>query len=411
MNKLKICIFGMGYIGFPTCLLMSQQDHKVIGYDPIKKKIEEINKGIMPFNEKGIDTLYNDVKKNFRAVHEPEPSDVFLIAVPSPITKEKKCDLSYVKNATHSIKNILKKGNLVILESTVRPKTTLEIVKPILEQSGLIAGQDFSLAYVSEKAVPGNTLSEMRENPRIFGVLDEKSLKILKEVYNFVNGDIHVTDCTTAETAKLLENTYRDINIAFANELINFGEQNQINIWETIKLANLHPRVNIHFPGPGVGGHCIPIDPWFLFEDCPGLKIPSLSRAINDSMPNKVFNTLKNMVEPGKKISLLGLAYKKNVDDFRESPTFTLIKLLEENGYEVAVSDPFVKHEIVKPFKEVIKNSSLVLIVTGHDTYQSLNHNDFSSMTTQKIFDLRNVLDKKSFMNSSCEIITFGDYK
>lgn len=407
INK-KVCVFGLGYIGLPTALLIAGGGHDVVGFDLIKEKVDQINSGKMPFKEKGLPELFTLAKDNFRAVNVPERANVFIIAVPTPITEEKKCDLSYVESATKSISSMLEKGNLVILESTVKPKTTMGVVKPLLEESGLKCGEDFFLAYVSEKAIPGNTIEEMKKNTRIIGGFNEESAVLAKNVYDsFVEGKICLTDCTTAETVKLLENTYRDANIALANEFLKISEGLKINVWEAIKLANEHPRVNIHSPGPGVGGHCIAVDPWFLVGDDPK-SIIKQSRAINDSMPAFVVDLVKKNVGIGSIITVLGASYKPNVDDVRGSPAMRVIKLLKDD-FQVKVTDPFAKGLL--PFSDAVKGSDCVLVITDHDEYRNLLPDLLSEVNQKLIIDTRNCIDKEQFMEAGFNVIILGDYK
>ena len=316
----SVCIIGLGYMGLPTALLLAKNGVKVLGYDINKKKIGMIKNGKMPFNEKGLAELYKAAKNNFSVtttITKNTSKDIktYIISVPTPFSEMKKCDLSYVIDATNSVKQILKRGDLVILESTVGPGTTSEIIKPLLEKSGLKCGTDFFLSYVSEKAIPGNTLYEMVNNARIIGGIDKESTDRTMRLYSkFVKGEIILTDTTTSEITKLVENTYRDVNIAFANELAKICDRLNINVWDVITYANKHPRVNIHLPGPGVGGHCIAIDPWFLVGKGSSDLIWT-ARTINDAMPQEIFTRLRNIILSKQltnpKIAVLGVAYKK----------------------------------------------------------------------------------------------------
>jgi UDP-N-acetyl-D-mannosaminuronic acid dehydrogenase len=397
MNVKNVCVVGLGYMGLPTALLIAKTGLKVVGYDIVKSKVDMINKGILPFEEKGMPELFNAGKKNLTAISKlskEELKDVnfYIISVPTPFTPQKTCDLKYVISATEAIAPFLKKGDTVVLESTVSPRTTTDVVKPILERSGLIFGKDFSLSYASEKAIPGNTLYEMVNNARIIGGLDDKSKERTKEVYSvFVKGPIYLTDPTIAEMTKLVENTYRDINIAFANDLLKICESYGVNVWDVINFANKHPRVNVHFPGPGVGGHCIAIDPWFLTEKTPSNLIKT-ARLINDGMPNYVFLKINKLIAKKKitnpKIGILGLAYKKNVDDDRESPSEYIIDLCVKKGFTVFIHDPLVKnskYQTIKNVDEVLKKSDIVVITTDHDIYLKC---DFSKSV---VLDTRNM--------------------
>jgi UDP-N-acetyl-D-mannosaminuronic acid dehydrogenase len=274
---------------------------------------------------------------------ELEEADVFIIAVPTPLDKEMKmAELKYVRSAADMIYQHLIKDNLVILESTVPPGTCDKLLVPVLEKSGLKVG-DFRLAHCPERAIPGNTIYEMVNNDRIIGGIDKKSTELAKSLYSsFVKGNFYLTNTVTAEFVKLMENTFRDINIALANEFAQIAEECGVNVWEAIELANKHPRVNVLKPGPGVGGHCIAIDPWFLTENSTRCRIASLAREINDGMPNHVLQIVKRQVDCIKDpvITVFGVAYKGGVDDTRETPALKFIKLAENEGYKVKVHDP-----------------------------------------------------------------------
>lgn len=396
---MKICVVGLGYMGIPTALLLAKSGYEVVGYDVIKEKAEMLNRGQLPFEEKGLKELFAEAGKNFRALDRLEQADTYIVAVPTPVTKEKKCDNSYVESAMKSIAPFVKKGVLVILESTVRPGTTTDVVKPILEKPGLKAGKDFMLAYVSEKAIPGNTLYEMENNDRVVGGLDEKSGQAAAKIYSsFVKGKVHLTDCTTAETVKLMENSYRDANIALANEFARICEQLGINAWEAIALANRHPRVHIHQPGPGVGGHCIAVDPWFLIENYDGQSIVRTARQINDAMPAHVVKAVEEMLQGKKKakVAILGAAYKKNVDDARESPTERIAQILRGKGHDLAITDPLVRKfpEKIVSFGEAVNNADAIILAVDHDAYKE-KEKLLAEMEQKgaKILDARNLFN------------------
>lgn len=368
---MNVCVVGMGYMGIPTALLLAKSGHKVTGYDIDAKKIELLQQGKLPFEEKGMAELFESAKENFHATTTLEQADAYIITVPTP-ARENTCDLQFVEAAAQAVAAFVKKNVLVVLESTVRPRTTVDVVRPILETSGVKAGE-FLLAYVSEKAIPGNTLYEMVHNDRILGGYDEKSSEKVKELYaSFVTGPMHLTDCTTAEVGKLIENAYRDVNIALANELALLARKWKIDVWRAIELANRHPRVNIHTPGPGVGGHCIPLDPWFLLEGTNGAGLIKTARTINDAMPRHVMKLLQEYV-PNGRITLLGATYKKNVDDTRETPTEKLIELLEHSGYTVVVVDPHVRtfHNLTN-VQDALTNPAAVVIMVDHDAFLPL---------------------------------------
>ena len=414
MSK-SICILGLGYIGLPTALLFAKEGNTVLGVDIDQDKIQKLNQEILPFEETGLKKLYENAKHNFTASTSTKPSDVFLIAVPTPITKEKKCDLRYVVAATNSIKNHLKKGDLVILESTVRPRTTIDIVKPILEETGLICGQDFFLAYVPEKAIPGKTLEEMQNNHRLIGGITKSCAQRAKELYTFVKTDMPITSATTCETVKLFENTYRDVNIALANEFKILSKDFKINVHEAIRYANKHPRVNIHSPGPGVGGHCIPIDPYFLIDSTKSKNsLIEKSRSLNNQMPDHAVEFILIKINPNAKIALCGLSYKANVDDDRESPSYQIYEQLTQKGYDIIIIDPYFtnkKHPKIKKQSNTIKNVNTLIIATNHKEFEEFSAKDFEDSPVHTIIDLKSCLkNKQELQNKNITIHTFGDY-
>lgn len=365
-----------------------------------------LKKDELPFEEKGLKELFNEAKQNFHLSLSLTNSDIFIIAVPTPITSEKKCDLSYVKAAVEAISYVLENENIVILESTVPPGTTENIVKPILD----ITNKKYYLSYAPEKAIPGNTLYEMRYNHRVIGGINRESAEKTKEIYSsFVSAPIHLTDCATAEMVKLMENTFRDVNIALANEFAKISKEFNIDIWEAIKLANKHPRVNIHKPGPGVGGHCIPIDPWFLLTKNSDIILKA--RKINDSMPNYVFKVLKDLIAHiiNPVITVFGVSYKGNVDDIRESPAIAFIEMCLKEGFKVKLFDPHVKdfkYELVS-IDEATKGSDCIVILTDHDEFKKINPNSLN-MRNLNVFDTRNVIDPDKWKKAGFNVKLLG---
>ncbi len=273
---------------------------------------------------------------NLRVLPKPETADAFIIAVSTPINEDKMADMRYVISATESIVLHLRPGNLVILESTSPPRTTVDLVQPLLERSGLQAGQDFCLVYSPERVLPGQILRELVDNSRVIGGIDSASAAAGRDLYAiFVQGEIVLTDATTAEMVKLMENTYRDVNIAIANEFARLADRFGMNVWEAIEIANRHPRAEILQPGPGVGGHCISVDPWFLVEAAPDIaQLIHQARVVNDGQPAYVVQKLAEKLGDlkGKTFAVLGVTYKPNVDDMRESPALEIIHLLRAAG-------------------------------------------------------------------------------
>ena len=411
---MKICVLGLGYVGLPTALLLAQK-YKVVGVDVNKKAVERINKGESPFSEPGIDDLFEKTKKNIIATTKVERADVFLIAVPTPLENSVKvADLDYIKSAAEMIFPHLNKGNLVILESTVPPGTSEKLIIPILEKCGLKAGE-FYIVHCPERAIPGNTIYEMIHNDRIIGGLDNESRELARDLYSsFVEGNLYLTDIKTAEFVKLMENTYRDASIALANEFGQMADENGINIWDAIELANKHPRVNILNPGPGVGGHCIAIDPWFLTENSTKCRMVSLARDINNSMPNYVLKIVREMLEDVKDpvITIFGVAYKGDVDDTRETPALKVIKLAQNDGCSVKIYDPYVQdfeYEI-NNLEDAVEDSDCIVIITDHSEFKEIEPGMISRiMRRRNVVDCRNMLDKERWGRAGFDVKVLGD--
>jgi len=351
----RICILGLGYIGLPTAGMFAVNGRRVLGVDINSNVVKKVKKGGVHIAEPGLRTVVSAAVEsgNLEVSQEVSPSKVYIIAVPTPITKDKRADLSHLESASEMIVPHLKKGNLVIVESTVPPGATEKVVIPILEKSGLKAGEDFDVVHSPERVIPGKVLLELVENDRVIGGITHKAAQRAMEVYKtFVRGKIFLTDLMTAELVKLVENSFRDVNIAFANELFRICAELGVDVWEVRELANHHPRVNILEPGPGVGGHCIAIDPWFIVETSKEANLIKTARQVNDSMPYFVSNHIRKVVLQGEKVSLWGITYKPNVDDVRESPSLKIIEELKED-YKIGVFDPYVK------FSEVTEVHSL----------------------------------------------------
>ena len=410
---MKICVLGLGYIGLPTALLFAAHGAEVVGVDVKQSVVDCLNHGSLPFKEPGIEDLYLRAKERFVAETEPEAADVFLVAVPTPLDPATKVsDLSYVKKAADTIARHLGEGNLVILESTVPPGTSERVVIPRLEKSGVVVG-DFLYAHCPERAIPGRTLKEMVCNSRIIGGYDRDSTDRATSIYQtFVRGQIYQTDTRTAEFVKLMENTCRDVNIALANEFAQLAEECAVNVWEAITLANKHPRVSILNPGPGVGGHCIAIDPWFLTENSTRCRMVSTAREVNDSMPNYVLHVARNLLSGIRDptISIFGVAYKGNIGDTRESPAFKFIQLAENEGYAVRCHDPYVS-EFPYPLTDMADaatGSDCIVVLTDHDCFHTIDPAGLR-MRTKLVIDARNVLDHEEWAGHGFVVRVLGD--
>lgn len=414
----SICVIGLGYIGLPTASMLASKGVNVFGVDVKPEIIKTINEGNIHIEEPGLKSLVKSTVESgkLRAFDNPQSADVFIIAVPTPVKQGKKACLDYIEAAANSIVDILKPGNLVILESTSPPETTKNFLVPILEKSNLKIGKELFVAYCPEKVLPGKIIYELVNNDRIIGGIDKKSAQMAKEVYSvFVEGEIYLTDTVTAEMVKIMENTYRDVNIALANELAKISYKMGINAWEVINLANMHPRVNLHSPGPGVGGHCISVDPWFIVEKNPTLaQLINQARNTNDSMPQFTYNLILDAVKdiPNPKITVLGLTYKPDIDDIRESPSIEIAEMIRKNpDMTLAVYDPHVKNSLynTSSFEEAVKESDCILLAVNHSVFNSINPAEIGKLVRNKIIiDTRNSINKQAWENSGFKYILLG---
>ncbi|MDR6227493.1 nucleotide sugar dehydrogenase [Desmospora profundinema] len=400
----RCCVVGLGYIGLPTAAVFADRGWKVIGADVDPHVVAVVNDGRVHIEEPGLaELLQRQVKRGrLQAALAPEPADVFIIAVPTPIHPDQRANLDYVEEAVHSLLPVLSPGNMVIVESTVPPRTMDDRVAPILTAAGWRIGEDLYLAHCPERVLPGRILHELSHNHRIVGGVDPVSTKKAARVYRtVVQGEVMETEAITAEMTKLMENTYRDVNIALANELVRVSDRLGIDAWEVIRLANQHPRVNLHQPGPGVGGHCLAVDPYFITEKAPDeALLIRTARKINSSMPAYVANWVKEMVKgrTAPKVALFGLAYKGNVDDIRESPALAVWEeLSRDKELQVVVHDPFVEEEKVAiplmEADEAMQDADCLVILTDHEPFKYLEGNRIAErMRTPWILDTKGIL-------------------
>ena len=434
MNFQKICILGLGYIGLPTASTFARHGLKVVGVDTNPRIIETLRSGNLHIHEPGLGTVLESALEsgNLTVSTDPEEADAFLIAVPTPFYPDthgeydgrqyRRADMRAVISATEAIVPHLRQGNLVVLESTSPPRTTVDLVAPILERSGLIAGSDFFLCYSPERVLPGQILHELVENARVVGGITPESAAAGRELYaTFVKGEIIETDATTAEMVKLMENTTRDVNIAIANEFSRLAEKFGVDVWEAITLANRHPRINILNPGPGVGGHCISVDPWFLVEAAPELtSLIYQARQVNDAQPHfvleKVRQALGSLKE--KKIAALGLAYKPDVDDLRESPATEVVYLLQQEAAHVKVWEPFKPDadmqgiDMAYTLDEAILEADVLLLLVRHTEFLDLNPQELISKTNARIaIDTVNGWDAKKWQKAGFQFARLGATK
>lgn len=399
---MKLTTIGLGYIGLPTSIMFAKHGVDVLGVDIKQEAVDMLNGGQIHIEEPGLQDALEEVLESgkFRASTTAEEADAYIIAVPTPNKNDeyKSADISIVMSGVESIVPLLKKGDTVIVESTIAPRTMDDNVAPYLEEQGFKIGEDIYLVHCPERVLPGQIMHELIYNNRIVGGMTPACVEAGKKVYGtFVQGEMIETNAKTAEMSKLMENTYRDVNIALANELAMICNRLDINVHEVIEMANKHPRVNLHTPGPGVGGHCLAVDPYFIIAEAPEESpLIQLSRSINVSMPEYVVGITKDMIAKlnGKKVTVFGLTYKGDVDDIRESPAFDIYELLrKEEGLEVNTYDPHVKMDFVeKDMKTAVKESSLVLVLSDHSEFKILTDNDFETMKDKVIFDTKNVV-------------------
>ncbi|CAD5899706.1 nucleotide sugar dehydrogenase [Carnobacterium maltaromaticum] len=412
MNVVNI---GLGYIGLPTAVMLAKAGHRVHGVDTNEKKVNQLKLGKLTIEEDGLYAPFLQALQTEQlTIHtKPIKADVFMIAVPTPNQEDeyKSCDLSYVEAAVHSILPVLEKGNMVIIESTIAPRSMSNVLIPLLETTGLVSGENLFVAHCPERVLPGNMMVELKENTRIIGGATPKCTQMIYQFYQtFVSGELIQTTAEVAELTKLMENTYRDVNIALANEFIKIGNELEIDALKAIKMANKHPRVNIHSPGPGVGGHCLAVDPYFISAAAP--KQSSLiqkARAINSSMPLYVTEIIEEKMKtaPTNQITVFGLTYKGNIDDIRESPAMEIVHLLKQKKYDVALYDPHVPMMVDKyeSIEDATDNSSLLLVLTDHDEFKNLQAATMN-MARKMIIDTKAVVQ---IFEDSVEYLTLGN--
>ncbi|CUQ58233.1 nucleotide sugar dehydrogenase [Hungatella hathewayi] len=395
-------VIGLGYIGLPTALMLASHGVKVIGTDYSNELINTLNAGKTTFQENGLDKLFADaVSTGIEFSTEYQVTDTYIVSVPTPYDKfSKKIDAYYVIAAIKSIMNVCPNGATVVIESTVSPGTIDKQIRPIIEKNGFKLNKDIYLVHAPERIIPGNMVYELLHNNRTIGADDQAIGERIKALYaQFCQGEIVVTDIKTAEMTKVVENTYRAVNIAFANELAKICRHDNMDVYEIIKICNMHPRVNILQPGPGVGGHCISVDPWFLVGDYPSLaKVIDESMRTNDGMPDFVLNRIyeimkeKGMIDTNR-IGLYGLTYKENVDDMRESPTLQLLESQERHlATGLKVYDPFITKEVVSnqyyDLDSFLENIDMVVIMVKHDEIKE----NLNKLSNKVVLDCHNII-------------------
>ena len=378
-----VAVIGLGYVGLPTALMFADAGLSTVGVDVNEAIVAQLSAGQCSINEHDVVELFGQAKtrQNFRAATRPPVAEAYILAVPTPLDKRRKmADLSMLISATESILPVLKAGALVIVESTVPPLTCREIVEPVLARSGLQIGRDVLVAHCPERLFPGNSIFEIINNARIIGGANEEANRRTLELYrHFVKGPCHLTDDVTAEFCKLAENAYRDVNIALASEMATVADQLGISITEAIRLANQHPRVEILKPGIGVGGHCIPIDPWFLAEVAPGdSTLIATARKVNDHRPvaiaGKIRQAVAAVAEP--RIGCYGVTYKANVNDVRSSPARIIIDLLRQDGYQVDVYDPVAHVGEAGSLFDFARGKDALAVLVEHEEIARIMENE-----------------------------------
>lgn len=375
-----INIIGLGYIGLPTALMFATHGTEVVGTDYNTQLVHELNAGRTTFKEEGLDQLFEEaLSKGITFTTDYQVTDTYIIAVPTPYDKcNKKIDPAYVISAVSNVLLICPKGACIVIESTISPGTIDRYIRPMIESKGFVIGKDVYLAHAPERIIPGNMVYELKHNSRTIGADSQEIASRIKALYaSFCQSEIVTTDIRTAEMTKVVENTFRDINIAYANELTKICRREGMDVYEIIRIANKHPRVNILSPGPGVGGHCISVDPWFLVGDFPDLaNLIWQARKINDSMPEFVLERIHNIMKEQSitdvsRVGLYGLTYKENVDDVRESPTLQLLDCMNRHlASGLKVYDPWVKRDIVAnqyhEFDAFLQDVDMVVIMVSH---------------------------------------------
>lgn len=416
MMKKKICIIGLGYIGLPTSAMFAQSGCEVVGVDISQRVVDTLNQGRIHIEEPGLGEVIKEqvANGNFRASMTPEKADAFIVAVPTPNLEDefRSCDLTYVIEGVKKILPFVEKGNTIIVESTIAPKSMDDFVKPVVEEAGYVVGEDIYLAHCPERVLPGQILYELKHNNRIVGGITPACTEHAADVYaTFVEGEIIKTEAKTAELSKCMENTFRDVNIALANELAKICYELDINCLDVIQMANKHPRVNLHQPGPGVGGHCLAIDPYFICAKAPETaKIIRLSRDTNTSMPFYVVDKVNMLVKgiENPKIAAFGVTYKGNVDDVRESPSIEIVEILKNQGLNVEVYDPHVNNPEYVDLETAVKDADLVVILTDHNEYKDMDHKKIAGlMRNPMLFDTRNMIKEQEAFRLT--IVNYGN--
>ncbi len=414
---MNVSVLGLGYIGLPTAALLADAGHSVFGYDANPAVCDRVARGDVESTERYvIDLVVHALGTgHLRVTQTLVPAEAYILCVPTP-TINNRPDLTYVDAAARMVAAVAEPGSCIVLESTVPPNTTLRTISKALLAAGK-RPEDFSIAHCPERVIPGATIREMRENARVIGGRTARDAQAVKKIYeSFCRGPIHLTDLAVAEFVKVVENTYRDVNIAFANELAMLSEELGIDVWECIALANCHPRVDILRPGPGVGGHCIPVDPQFLSNANPFVtELIQSARRVNERMPHFVARRVAEMVPMPfheRKIALLGAAYKADVDDARESPCEHVDLHLRERGFATAIYDPHVRsfsRPLCANLHEALEDADAVVLLTDHRAFVELDPAFAGAlMRARLLLDTRNALDHERWRDAGFQCYVLG---
>lgn len=410
-------MLGLGYIGLPTAAMLANAGHSVVGVD--------VNAGVLTAIETGCAHVAEpQVQELVRAAFAlgtlsltpklPESADAYIICVPTP-TSERKADLHYVEEAAREVASRVRDGDLIVLESTVPPGTVENLIVPALRAAGRSPDR-VHIAHCPERVIPGSIAEELRHNARVIGGRRPADAQAARTLYaSFCDGELCITDCATAELVKVVENTFRDVNLAFANELAILSEALGADVWEVIRLANKHPRVNVLRPGPGVGGHCIPVDPKFLANANPFVtELIQTARRVNERMPHVVARAIDEMLlgSAGARITLLGAAYKADVDDTRESPALALYDLLKERRHSLTVYDPHARtfeHPLAATLEDAVRESDAIVVVTDHRVFREIDPHAIAALVRRKLlFDTRNLLDAQAWAQAGFTVRMLG---
>lgn len=416
---MRICVLGLGYIGLPTAALFAANGFSVLGVEVNPSILVNLQQGAIHIEEAELEYL---VKKAVHNSHlefasHPQAADIFIITVPTPCTENKVCDLRYVIQAMNDILPFLKPGNMVILESTMPPCTCDSYIQPLLEEAGFQVGKDICLLHCPERVMPGKIMTELISNDRVIGGCNTRCAQAAADLYRqVIKGNIFITDIKTAEMTKLVENTFRDVNIALVNELALICNKLGLNVLEVIRLANNHPRVELLQPGPGVGGHCLAVDPYFIVEKAPQqARLIALAREINSNMPRYITQRVADMLSGIKapRVAVFGVTYKGNTNDLRESPALKIIRLLLGQGFTVRVYDPHVMHYAVPgahpDAAAAVGGADMILILSDHHEFKSLDYDTLAKeMRTPLIFDTKNIIKPADFSCSEISLYNMG---